>query len=33
MSFLRTVVDSLTRIGDYGTNIAERAIYSAINSK
>ncbi|WP_440957044.1 PhoU domain-containing protein [Methanosarcina sp. Mfa9] len=33
MVYLRTVVDSLTRIGDYGKNIAEIAINSAINSK
>ncbi len=33
MISLRTVVDSLTRIGDYGTNIAEIAINSSINSK
>lgn len=33
MISLRTVVDSLTRIGDYGTNIAEIAINSAISSK
>ncbi|HII01723.1 TPA: hypothetical protein HA351_08780 [Methanosarcinaceae archaeon] len=33
MACLRKVVDSLTRIRDCGTNIAEIAINSGINSK